>query len=237
MPAMPKSLNKNDFQIIINLPLFGSLDPDQLQQVNLHSHKCTLKSGQFLFHQGDECHEFFILKSGIIKLFRLTLTGNEKVIEIIRPGQSFAEAIMFMGENSKYPIHAVSLSHSEIISVNAHHYRQILSQSVEICFNMMGYMSVRMHKLLEEVDRLTLHNATFRIANFLLELQKTQNNHSNLIKLDISKQVVASQLAIKPETFSRILKQLSNKKIILVKENAIHLLDEPKLNEIIQNEV
>ncbi len=234
---MPKPLTPDDFQIIQQSTLFSALNPVQLQKVKQHSHRYDMKAGQFLFHQGDDCSEFFVLKSGIIKLFRLTLAGNEKVIEIIRPGQSFAEAMMFIGENHPYPIHAVALKNSEVIAIEAKNYRQILSESVEICFNMMGYMSIRMHNLLEEVDRLTLHNATFRIANFLLELQKEQKNKNNMIQLDISKQVVASQLAIKPETFSRILKQLSNKKIISVLENEIFLLDKHQLECIIREEI
>ena len=49
-----------------------------------------------LFGQQDPARRFYLLLSGQMKLFRLALEGNEKVIEIVSPGSTFAEALMFL---------------------------------------------------------------------------------------------------------------------------------------------
>jgi CRP-like cAMP-binding protein len=95
----------------------------------------------------------------------------------------------------------------------------------------MGVMSQRMHWLLNEVDRLTLHNATFRLVAYLLDLQ-AGNEGDPLIHFDVPKHVIASRLSVKPETLSRILKQLSDRELIRVQENNIELLDPDALQEI-----
>ncbi len=232
---MPKTLEFSAQQLLKQSPLFNALNQQQFEQIEQHSCILSIKSEQFLFHQSSNYQNFFILSSGMIKLFRLTPNGNEKVIEIIRPGQSFAEAIMFM-DKPCYPVHAVALKSSQVIAINANEYKKILSNSIETCFGVMAIMSVRLRELLYEVDRLTLHNATFRIISFLLDLKSHQKIDEISLKLDISKQTIASQLAIKPETLSRILKQLANKNLIKTKENAIYLLNETALKSIIQNE-
>ena len=90
-----------------------------------------------------------------------------------------------------------------------------LYQSVESCFKLLGQMSVRLRVQLAEIDALTLQNASLRVVNYLLSLFEVAGNQQQTI-LPANKNVVASRLSIQPETFSRILTQLSQKGIIRV---------------------
>lgn len=76
--------------------LFADLNEDQLRRVTANASTVQLAEGDHLFRQQQPAHYFFLLKTGEIKLYRLSPSGEEKVIELIREGQTFAEAVMFM---------------------------------------------------------------------------------------------------------------------------------------------
>lgn len=213
-------------------PLLNALDAEQFQGLLKTAVLYNLVEGELLFQQGQPLEQIFICTQGFIKLFRLTPNGDEKIVEIISAGNSFAEAVLFLG-GQQYPVHAVALKSAQVIGINAQQYQKMLHSSVEVCFHLMGLMSKRMHWLLTEVDRLTLHNATFRLLTWLLEAPAQS---STLILLDVPKHVLASRLSIKPETLSRILKRLSEQQLIRVEDQVIELLDRVELQKMVELE-
>ena len=232
MPYVSMKLNEHRLALLKRTPLLNALSPDQLQALLATSTVSDLAEGEFLFQQGQRLEQIFICTEGFIKLFRLTPNGDEKILEIISAGNSFAEAVLFLG-GQQYPVHAVALKPAQVVGIHAEQYQQILRASVDVCFHLMGLMSKRMHWLLTEVDRLTLHNATFRLLTWLLE---APTYSTNTVLLDVPKHVLASRLSIKPETLSRILKRLSEQQLIRVEEQMIELLDRVELQKLVDLE-
>lgn len=228
-------LDNKTLTILHRSPLFRAIAPSQFNDLIDKAKPHFLGDGEFLFQQGDLLEELYFCVEGCVKLFLLTPNGDEKIVDIIPAGNSFAEAVMFMG-GQRYPVYAVALRPTFVVGINAAQYLDMLRASSELCINMMGLMSRRMHWLLNEVDRLTLHNATFRLASYLLEMRDC-NSAGKHVCLNAPKHVVASRLSIKPETFSRILKRLSEQKLISVHDQHIELLDEAGLETIVRTEI
>jgi CRP-like cAMP-binding protein len=208
--------------------LFSTLTDEQLQEVQDISRKVQLNEGEVLFECGDTATRFFLVISGQIKLSRLSLEGNEKVIGIVQPGNTFAEALMFL-EHPAYPVAASAIKESTLLAFDTQRFQQMLRGSVETCFRMMGDMSQRLRSLIKEIDDLTLQSATNRVANLLLDHHLMAGNHT--FSLESPKGILASRLSVKPETFSRILHNLSDLGVIKVKGNQISILDLEKLYE------
>ncbi|TNF92406.1 MAG: Crp/Fnr family transcriptional regulator [Gammaproteobacteria bacterium] len=215
-------------QILKRSLLFSRLSEDQLERVCKHAKRTKLKENETLFAQGDEVHSFYLVISGSIKLFRLSPDGQEKIIEITNPGNTFAEALMFL-EHPHYPVYASALVDSEVIGIDAKDFARMLRDSVDTCFVLMADMSQRLHGLIREIDDLSLHSGTCRVASYLLKHAPEQGDNFNL---DIPKGVIAARLSVKPETFSRIIKNLSEKKIITVHGSEITIHDRNALSVI-----
>lgn len=207
---------------------FGTLD---LEQISEHSNYRVLEKDQTLFQQGQAATDFFLTIHGQIKLALLSMQGDEKVIDVIGEKQSFAEAIMF-SDNKQYLLNATALVPSTVLCINAQCYLEILEKSPKACFKIMGKLSQRLHWAVNEINNLTLHNGTYRLVSFLLD-QVQQSDKSAGIHLSISKQMLASQLAIQPETLSRILKKLAKEGLLKVDKNHINLLEVSKLQQLI----
>jgi len=204
--------------------LFSRLTPEQMDEIERHSRVRHMTEGERLFSQGQHAEHFFRLCSGQVKLYRLSMEGAEHVIEIIQPGQPFAEAVMFMVDQ-RYPVNAEALTECYILAIESAPFLRILEQSRETCFGLMGDMSQRLHMFVNEIDSLTLQNATFRLVHYLLQQVSVCKEPNMNIELDISKQIIASRLSIKPETFSRILKNLNDHKLLKVNGRTIQIMD------------
>lgn len=211
------------------LPLFAALDERQFDHVYETSATSKLTSDQNLFFQGESASHFYLLASGQIKLYLLSPEGEEKIIDIIRPQQFFAEAVMFM-DGHRYPVNATALVESEVLAFDNQIYRSILEESPKVSLAVLFDVSQRMHFLLSEIDRLVLHTASYRFVFYLLE---NVDEEENQIDLTISKQTIASQLSIKPETLSRILRQLRLEGLVEADGRLIKILDREALRELL----
>jgi CRP/FNR family transcriptional regulator, dissimilatory nitrate respiration regulator len=213
-------------------PLLAGLSDDQLERVSQHAAHIVLDAEQLLFSQGDPAERFYLVLRGQIQLFRLSPGGAEKVIELVSPGQTFAEALMFLNA-PRYPVCAGALTPAELLSLDARDFAQMLRESVDTCFLMLGSLSQRLRGLIGEIDNLTMHTASSRVARYLLA-KVPQDRRA--IKLDVRKGVLASRLSIQPETFSRVVKELGGRGIIEVHGAEVTILDRVALGEVAELE-
>ena len=213
--------------------LFSVLDDEQLAAVINTTRVVQLAEGERLFDHGQPSRHYFFLRSGQMKLFRSSREGGEKVIEIVRPGETFAEAVMFMGKARGYPVSAQAIVASELLEFDQASMLGVLEQSTTTCMRLMAGMSRRLRQQVDEIDRLTLHNATYRLATFLLQQIPPGVLESPELHLTTPKHVVASRLAIQPETFSRILARLAESGCVEVHGHSIVLTDIEALREIV----
>lgn len=209
---------------LLQSPLFSSLDEAQFERLLPSISLRTLSQGEHLFEQGEEAQAFYLLLQGQIRLYRLSPSGHEKVVELVNPGHTFAEALMFQ-EMPSYPLNAQALAECELLVIGASGFLELLSGSVDSCFKVMASLSVRLRRLLGEIDALTLQNSGLRVANYLVHLLPEGCGDSEVITLPAAKNIVASRLSIQPETLSRTLHTLSDKGLIEVEGLNIRVLD------------
>lgn len=207
--------------------LFSKLTELQLDRVYQSSQVIRLGEGEILFNQGEKVTAFYMVFSGKIKLFRMSIDGQEKIIEIVKPGEVFAEALMFT-DQTDYPVSSAALSESEVISINAEKFKNMLWDSTDTCLLLLGAMSFRLRSLVNEIDKLTLHSGTCRVASYLV--QEAPEGESEF-KLEMPKNIIAARLSIKPETFSRIIKNLKNQGILSIDGNQVIIHDMETLKQ------
>ncbi|MEW5757704.1 MAG: Crp/Fnr family transcriptional regulator [Pseudomonadota bacterium] len=211
-------------QMLRRIALFAELDEAQLAKILETTQRRELTAGEFLFMQGEGAEQFFWLESGLLKLYRVSPIGEEKIIEIVRAGQTFAEAIMFMGQRSRYPVNAQMIEGGVIWCFANASFHEVLRGSVDTCFRLLAGMSRRLHQHVNEIERLTLQTATERVINYLMQQAEPSVNPAN-VHLPITKQTLAAQLSITPETLSRTFTRLAKAGLIEIRGNDIALLD------------
>jgi CRP-like cAMP-binding protein len=206
-------------------PLFGKLPAEAFEEVCNRAIWRKLDSSSVVFHQGEPAERFYFLLEGQVTLTRVLPEGVEKLVEVIHPGQSFAEALLFSGVPC-YPVTANAQRQGSLVSIDGGHYRKLLEQQPKICLDLLASFSVRLHQRLNEMDTLSLANASQRVVRYL---NQEQSGDSGEIQLCVPKRMIASQLGIQPETFSRILHRLIDAGLIAMDRRNIRILDNRNL--------
>lgn len=207
--------------------LFTAFPPEQLQQLAAQIRPIQLDAERILFQHGDLAERFYLVRSGQMKLFRTTPDGQEKVMELMGAGRTFGEAIMFM-EQQHYPVNAQALQDSQLYAIPNQIYLRLLRQNPDACFRLLGSMSMRLHRRLNEIESLSLQNASHRVVHYLLQNLPSDAGDGAELTLDAPKQVIASKLGMKPETFSRALAGLTQRGAITIQGRRV-LIDDMKL--------
>lgn len=214
--------------ILAHLPLFGEMTPDELDRITQGSQELSLNRGDVIFQRGDACNGFHVVVHGQVKLALSSPQGVEKVVELIGPGQSFGEAVMFMGR--PYPVYAQALVDSLVLHIN----RTVILDGIEndpaFCRKMLAGLSIRLHRLIQSVESLSLHTPEQRVVEYLLQnAGGVQEGQDVPVKLPTKKNVIASSLNITPETFSRVLHHLTTAGLIEVDGKDIRIKDIDRL--------
>jgi CRP/FNR family transcriptional regulator, dissimilatory nitrate respiration regulator len=208
--------------------LFAGLSPAQLQRMLTGSGVEDAEPGQVLFDRGQPARHFYIVIDGQVNLTLYSKAGEEKIVDILGPGQSFAEAVMFM-EGAAYPLSAVAATRSRVARFSAREYIAILRESPETCLRMLGHLSQRLHMRIREIEYLTLETATHRLVRMIESRLPPDGASPAEITLQESRQEIASRLSMKPETLSRILRTLSDSGAIIVHGRALQVPDRKRL--------
>jgi CRP-like cAMP-binding protein len=225
----PTDPNAMDLRVF-NIPRFLSVQPlfTDLSAVELDrlAQGCVLRRfgrGEAVFRVGEPCEEFHICVTGQVKLFALSPAGAEKVIDIISPGQSFAEALMFTGR--PYIINAQALSDSLLLSVKKGTVEDEVARDPRFALRMLAGISRRLHGLVHDVEAYALHSGVQRVIGYLLRDIGTDGDAPVTVSLPVSKATIASRLSLTPEYFSRVLHELEAAGLVRIDKRDIHILD------------
>ncbi len=221
----------NSSRYLAVLPLFQEMDPAELERLGEGCSLRRLTRGDMVFRVGQPCEEFHVAITGQIKLYALSPGGQEKVIELIGPGNSFAEALMFTGK--PYFINAQALTDTLLLSVGKAAVFGEIERDFRFALRMLAGISRRLHGLVHDVEAYALHTGMQRVIGYLLRDQQSEGGaHTDVftVSLPVSKATIASRLSLTPEYFSRVLHELESTGLIEVDRRDIRILDASRLS-------
>lgn len=197
---------------IRDMVLFADLNEQDFGMIHAPIDDLELKAGTSLYAEGSQALGVFTLRSGMIKLVRLTPDGRQRIVRVLRAGDvAGLEALA----TSRYDSDAVALTDISVCRIPL---------SV---IHVLGSSSPRLHKrLMEKWQRalkeaddwladLNFGTARQRVANFVL---KMRNPADAQIATLFSRDDMGAMLDLKLETVSREVSAL-------VREQAIEPLD------------
>lgn len=211
---------------LATLPLFSDLNPPELERLATGCQSRRLGRGEMVFRVGEACNEFHVTVTGQVKLFALSPTGQEKIIELVGPGHSFAEALMFT--DRPYIVNAQALTDTLMLTVSKAAVLTEIAEDSRFALRMLAGISRRLHGLVQDVEAYALRSGVQRVIGYLLRNQAVEDGASGeavTVSLPVSKATVASRLSLTPEYFSRVLHELEAAGLIEVDKRDIRILN------------
>lgn len=212
------------------LPMFSDLSALERDRIAQGCHTRRLTRGDMVFRIGEPCEAFHVVVVGQVKLYVASPSGQEKVIELVGPGHSFAEALMFL--EKPYIINAQSLADTLLISVSKQAVFGEVERDPRFSLHMLAGISRRLHGLVRDVEGYSLQSGMQRLIGYLLrdvEDEDTANIGIVTVSLPVSKATIASRLSLTPEYFSRVLHELESHGLIEIDKREIRILDVQRL--------
>jgi len=214
-------------QIMKHSPFFSSLSDTDLDALMEISRIREHNRGELLFSDGEKATGFFVVLDGKVKVYKLSQDGKERILHIIHPGGTFAEAAIF-GEGL-YPAYAEPLQTSSLLFLPKDGFLGLLMENGQVAINMIASLSKFLRQFANQIEDLTFKDVPSRLARYLIELSHGTNQ---TVELPISKSQLASNLGTVSETLSRTLRKLSEDDLISVAGKKVSILDFDRLAEL-----
>jgi len=211
-------------------PLFaGATDQDLDRLLDVGRIRAAQK-GELLFSEGDMAAGFFVVASGKVKIYKLSPEGKERILHIVHPCTTFAEAAIF--GDGLYPAYAEPLESSTLVFFGKSDFLNLLHQDAQIAINMIGGLSRFLRQFAGQIEDLTFKDVPARLARYLLNLAGDETDHFDL---PITKSQLASNLGTVSETLSRTFRKLSDDEILSVRGKTITFLDRDRLEDLAES--
>jgi len=225
VPAAPIRIQ----EFLKNVPLFRELTDAELDRIAAGTAQVRAPAGTILFRRGEPCSGFHVIVYGQVKLAFGAADGAEKVVEILGPGSSFGEAVMFL--EKPYVVFAEALADSLLLAIGKAGVFAELERNSRFARKMLAGLALRLPGLVHDLEAYTLRSGTQRVIGYLLRDYSEEGEPRAPVEVALatSKGVLASRLNITREHFSRILHDLSGAGLIEVHGRIIRILDPERL--------
>ena len=209
--------------------LFSRLETAEIEALRKLVKVTEVSKGEIIFHHGDKPADFHFLIKGQLRSVRYSEDGKETVMHMIYEGEAFAVTSAYL--DIPYTGTSIAVKTSLVGKIDRKEFLELLRNFPEISLKMMGMMAQRTGQLLTRIDEQTSYTPMERVIRFLIKESKIKN--SSTFNLSLTKGDLARLLGTIPETLSRCLAELSQKKAIKVDGKKISIIDELIFKEII----
>ncbi|GGC60332.1 Crp/Fnr family transcriptional regulator [Marinobacter halophilus] len=232
--AVNNTLDENDgLEALRSHALFSSLKSNDLDSLIHQSRRLRLGHHQLLYRQDMPAHHFFFVLSGRLRLYRLDSSGIDRTLDSIAPGDCFAE-VMIYADPPRYACYAEALKSSEVLMIPVKAYQELLDQRPEYAQAALRHYAMRAVSRFHDLEIMTVQNARDRLIRYLIDLLPNGTHEGGEVELPLPKCLVASRLAMQPETFSRILADLKANGLVRVNRSKLFISDPQRLIAISQ---
>jgi CRP/FNR family transcriptional regulator len=211
-----------------SVPLLSHLGDDEIAALLDACLTTHLSAGAQVFSPLESADSFYVILEGRAKVYKLSPRGDEQILHLYGPGNTFGEAAMWA--RISYPAHAEVLEDTTLLVVKRSVLKRLITDNPDIAMAMMAGMSAKLREFNQLIEQLSLREVPARLANVLLELPAKPG--TNTVVLQQTKRELAGQIGTVAETLSRALKKLSAAGLIEVNGPEITILDPDGLAEL-----
>jgi CRP/FNR family transcriptional regulator len=214
-----------DFREIV----FAYLDDPTIQELCNNKEEHSFRKGEIINHEGEKITNFKYLKSGLVKLYRRTTTGEEQVITITRPFEFVSNMSIFSEDRYKYSVSAVE--DSVICIVKLDFIKELFMKNGGFAMGLLTKISKINDKIINQTLDIRQKNLVGRVAFVLLYFTKEIYN-SMVFDLPVSRKEIADFIGMSTANVIRTLSDFKRDGIIKVFGKTIEIVDINKLEII-----
>jgi CRP-like cAMP-binding protein len=206
--------------------VFSFLDDATIQEMCHHKEEQSYRKGEIINLEGEKITDFKYLKSGLVKLFRRTSSGEEQVITITRPFEFVSNMSIFSEERYRYSVSA--LEDSVVCVVELDFIKKLFLKNGGFAMGLLTKISKINDKIINQTLDLRQKNLIGRVAYVVLYFTKDIYN-TRVFDLPVSRKEIADYIGMSTANVIRTLSEFKREGIIKVFGKTIEVVDIAKL--------
>lgn len=211
-------------QALRSQPYFKTLAEDDLKKLVRTLIERTYDKDEIVFLEGEPCQGLYIVREGMVKVYKLSSEGREQILAFSGAGRSFNEVAVFDGGPSPANVSASEPTTVWIVPRTA--IINLIEQNPQVALAIIQNLGTRLRHLVGLVEDLSLRQVTARLAKLLLETASQQEHV-------LTQQEMAARLGTVREMIGRSLRQLEARGFISIEHGRIVIVDREGLAKIV----
>ena len=209
--------------------VFSFLDDKSIEDLCNHKEEQSFRKGEIINHEGEKITNFKYLKSGLVKLYRRTSSGEEQVITITRPFEFESNMSIFSEERYQYSVSA--LEDSVVCAVDLDFIKNLFLTNGAFAMGLLTKISLINDKIIRQTLDIRQKNLIGRVAYVLLYFTNEIYN-SRVFDLPVSRKEIADYIGMSTANVIRTLSDFKKEGIIRIFGKTIEIVDLPRLEII-----
>lgn len=174
------------------------------------------KKGSAIYSPEQHPRAVYFIKTGKVKMVTVNKEGNEFIQGMFKAGQYFGEPALLL--DKPYLAYTIATQDSEIIVVDRPQFLKLLNENRTFSMELILALSDRLFYKSMMLEELANEHAEHRIKTLLDHLLKDIQNGE---ELNFTRQQLADMSGLRVETVIRIIKSLSDQKVLKLNRGKI----------------
>jgi len=208
------------------LNLFKSLSEKELENISSRFVDKEYSKQQVVFEPQDR-DKVFILKSGRVEIYELTIDGKKIIVDTLGPGSVFGD----LGVNEQSEHFVESTADSYVCVMDKSEFFEMVTKNSQIAAILVKELFTKVVESEKQIAALASDNIITKIRNLLLRLAKKYGEKKEegvIIKAKFTHEQLADMIGISRPTMTELLNKLE-KDGIIKREGKIIFFDPQKL--------
>jgi CRP/FNR family transcriptional regulator, nitrogen oxide reductase regulator len=203
--------------LLRQVPFFNNLSVEGLDAVYGAALSRAYPDNSFLFHQDDPADRVFVLTEGRVKLFQLTLDGQQVIMRVVTPGMMMGAIGMIAG--AVFPVSAQAAEDSRALYWPQEEILALVDRYPVLALNALRLLSDHVREFQDRYRELATERVERRVARMILRLASQTGRKTEqgvLLDIPLTRQDIAEMSGTTLYTVSRILSQWEGQGLVLV---------------------
>ena len=207
----------------------GGKDPLQEMAVDRSTNKVRKK--QVIYSEGNHARSMYFVARGKVKTFRSNDDGKELVTGLYNEGDFFGFISLLDG--SVYKETAEALEEAEVAVIPREEFEQLINNNRTVMMQFIRLLANNVSVREEQLLSLAYNSLRKKVADALMAIYNKYSNGSRNFEIDMSRENLANLAGAAKESVIRTLGDFKDEKLIDIRHGSIVILDETKLQRLI----
>jgi CRP-like cAMP-binding protein len=217
--------------LLANIPLFASIDPQALQVLQSRMQRRCFDRGETIFFKGDPGDTLYVILSGEVKIVLASEDGQESILIVLNDGDFFGEMALF--DDKPRSADAVTVNPTTLLALHRDDFEQFVREHPEVAFPIFRSLTAKLRRTTDRLEDLIFLDLPARVAKKLIQLARkhgVKTGQGIRINLPLSQQELAEMVGATRPRVNEQLRRLAREGLINVDRQTITVLRPGELN-------